>query len=169
MGRRTAPPCRRQGFTLVEVLVVLAILVMLVGMVVPRILGTQKKADVSATKTQIGMLNAALEKYALDVKGFPTTEQGLNALITKPADLDESVKWDGPYLNAQDLPKDPWGRDYHYEYPPKNGKLDRPDIWSSGPDGQDDTDDDIVNWSKATTGDQSSGTSSDDSGKSSAK
>ena len=64
------------------------------------------------------MLGSALEKYALDVKSFPTTEQGLGALLTKPADLDESIKWDGPYLNAQDLPKDPWGHDYKYEYPP---------------------------------------------------
>lgn len=171
MGRHTARPRRRRGFTLVEVLVVLAILVMLVGMVVPRILGTQKKADISGTKTQIGMLSAALEKYALDVKSFPTTEQGLTALITKPADLEETIKWDGPYLNAQDLPKDPWGHDYKYEYPPTHGKLDRPDIWSSGPDGQDETEDDVVSWSKtAASGDQQGSTAeqptkSDDSAK----
>jgi len=155
MGRHTVKPGRRRGFTLVEVLVVLAILVMLVGMVVPRILGTQKKADISGAKTQMGMFNAALEKYALDVKSFPTTEQGLGALLQKPADLDEAVKWDGPYLNAQDLPKDPWGHDYKYEYPPTHGTLDRPDLWSDGPDGQDETEDDIVSWSKtAAAGEQ---------------
>lgn len=156
MGRPSARLRTRHGFTLVEVLVVLAILVMLVGMVVPRILGTQKKADISGAKTQIGMFNAALEKYALDVKSFPTTEQGLGALLQKPADMEETIKWDGPYLNAQELPKDPWGHDYHYEYPPTRGTLDRPDIWSSGPDGQDETEDDIVSWSKsAATGEPS--------------
>lgn len=149
----------RRGFTLVEVLVVLAILVMLVGMVVPRILGTQKKADISAARTQLGMFNAALEKYALDVKTFPTSEQGLSALLQKPADLDEAIKWDGPYLNAQEMPKDPWGHDYMYAYPPTHGStLDRPDLWSTGPDGQDETEDDVVSWSKgASTGEQKEG------------
>jgi general secretion pathway protein G len=163
MRRPNASRRAQRGFTLVEVLVVLAILVMLVGMVVPRILGTQKKADISGAKTQLGMFSAALEKYALDVKSFPTTEQGMAALLQKPADLDEAVKWDGPYLNAQEMPKDPWGHDYKYEYPPTHGKLDRPDIWSAGPDGQDETEDDVVSWSKsAATGEQQQGATSEE-------
>jgi len=151
-------PRRRRGFTLMEVLVVLAILVMLVGMVVPKILGTQKKADIQAAKTQIGMLKAALERYALDCKTYPTTDQGLQALIEKPADMDESVPW-GPeaYINATELPRDPWGHDYHYEYPPTHGSGDSPDIWSAGPDGEEDTEDDIVSWSSTSSSD--SGTS----------
>ncbi len=144
-------PSRRRGFTLMEVLVVLAILVMLVGMVVPKILGTQKKADISAAKTQIGMLKACLERYALDCKTYPSTEQGLQALLEKPADMDESVAWGGPYISSQELPKDPWAHDYGYEYPPTRGTGDMPDIWSRGPDGEDDTEDDVVSWSTSSS------------------
>jgi len=151
-------PSRRRGFTLMEVLVVLAILVMLVGMVVPKILGTQKKADINAAKTQIGMLKACLERYALDCKTYPSTEQGLQALLEKPADMDESVAWGGPYVSSEELPKDPWGHEYGYEYPPTRGTGDTPDIWSRGPDGEDDNEDDIVSWSTAATSESGSKT-----------
>jgi len=151
--RTRRPPA---GFTLVEMLVVLAILVLLVSMVVPRIIGSQKKADINATKTQIGMFKATLERYALDCKKFPTTEQGLEALVSKPADMDENVAWDGPYVTGE-IPKDPWGNDYQYAYPPERGTGDNPDIWSYGPDGEDNTEDDICSWSGgsgARSGDQ---------------
>jgi len=123
------------GFTLVEMLVVLAILVLLVSMVVPRIIGSQKKADINATKTQIGMFKAALERYSLDCKKYPTTDQGLAALVSKPADLDEKTSWDGPYVTGE-IGKDPWGNEYQYTYPPEKGSGDSPDIWSYGPDGE---------------------------------
>lgn len=141
---------RRGGFTLVEMLVVLGILVFLVAMVAPRILGTQKKADISGTKTQIGMFKAALERYALDAKDFPTTEQGLMALIEEPAGEEKTTVsgWEGPYVTSTELPKDPWGNEYQYEYPPTRGKGDYPDIWSFGPDGEDDTEDDVASWQK---------------------
>lgn len=132
--------CPRRGFTLVEMLVVLAILVLLVSMVMPRILGSQKKADINAARTQIGMFKAALERYAIDCKGFPTTEQGLAALVEKPADLDENITWDGPYVNGE-IGKDPWGNEYQYEC-----DGDNPRIWSFGPDRQDNTEDDICSW-----------------------
>ena len=117
--RRVSRP--RRGFTLVEVLIVLAILVMLVAMVVPRFLGARKQGEIRTAKTQIGMFQTALEHYAADAKSFPTTEQGLAALLAKPSDLDESTAWEGPYLNGEVIPKDPWGQDYHYEYPPTKG------------------------------------------------
>jgi general secretion pathway protein G len=141
---------KRRGFTLVEVLVVMAILVLLAALVVPRILGAKKKADLGAAKTQIGMLKASLERYALDMNDFPLTEQGLSALIEEPDELNESTntKWGGPYLDSDALPKDPWGNDFQYEYPPTRGKGDYPDIWSYGPDGEDDTKDDIVSWKR---------------------
>ena len=143
---------RRQtrGFTLIEVLMVLAILVLLAAMVGPRILGSQKKADINTTKSQIGMFKAGLEHFALDMKTFPSTEQGLNALVEKPTEENESssLTWDGSYLGAEEIPKDPWGRDYQYEYPSSHWKRDFPNIWSVGPDGQENTEDDIVNWSK---------------------
>jgi len=147
----------RAGFTLMEMLVVLAILVLLVAMVAPRVLGTQKKADINAAKAQIGMFKAALERYALDMKDFPTTEQALQALVEEPTDSESlsdsassssSSRWDGSYLTSADLPKDPWGNEYQYEYPPTRGKGDYPDIWSLGPDGEDDTEDDICSWNK---------------------
>ena len=136
-----------------ELLVVLAILVLLFAMVGPRILGTQKKADIRATKAQIMMLKQCLERYALDLKDFPTTDDGLEALLEAPSDVDdEESKWDGPYVNSPELPKDPWGNEYQYEFPPTRGKGDYPDIWSYGPDGEDDTEDDIVSWSGSSGG-----------------
>jgi general secretion pathway protein G len=146
MKRHSASSARR-GFTLMEMLVVLGILVFLVSMVVPRILGSQKKADVQSAKTQIGMLKATLSRYALDCKAFPTTDQGLQALLVAPDGVDA---WAGPYVDADVLPKDPWGHDYQYAYPPTHGSsVDSPDIWSLGPDGQDGTDDDITSWTTA--------------------
>lgn len=142
---------RRRGFTLVELLVVLAILVLLASMVLPRILGSQKKADLRAAKTQIGMFRDALETYAADCKDFPTTEQGLAALVSPPADLAETVQWGGPYLTGE-IPLDPWGSEYRYEYPPTRGSGENPDIWSAGPDGQDDTEDDVCSWTSGATG-----------------
>lgn len=146
---RTARP--RIGFTLVEMLVVLGILVVLVSLVAPRIIGSQKKADIKATKTQIGMIKAALEHYALDTKTYPTTEQGLQALIERPADLDETVPWEGPYLSGS-LPKDPWGSEYMYEYPGTHTNSDEPEIWSLGPDKEDNTEDDICSWDRTAEG-----------------
>lgn len=162
----------RHGFTLTELLIVMAILVLLVSMVGPRLLGSKAKADINATKTQIGMFQASLERYAIDMNTFPIKEQGLQALITEPSadslggdggdlggggDLDLELEggdsegsgsnWDGPYIKADILPKDAWGNSYGYEFPPTQNKQGIPDIWSFGPDGQENTEDDIVSWS----------------------
>lgn len=148
----------RAAFTLMEMLIVLGILVMLIALAAPRFLGAQKKADIQTAKTQIGLFKGALERYALDMKTFPTTEQGLEALITPPAGTEGGAlegtsagasvagKWDGPYLNVSQIPLDPWGNPYQYRYPPERGTTDFPDIWSYGPDGQDNTEDDICSW-----------------------
>jgi len=149
-------PEKRRGFTLMEMLVVLGILVLLAALVVPRIIGVSKSADIKATQTQIKLLEECLQRYAQEMKEFPTTEQGLKALVECPSDVNETVaaRWDGPYTQTGELPKDPWGNVYMYEYPPTHHKGGLPDIWSLGPDGEDGTDDDIVNWSK----EESSGT-----------
>lgn len=165
----------RRAFTLVEMLVVLAILVLLVGMVAPRVLKSQKKADINNAKAQIGMFRTCLERYAVDMKDFPTTEQGLAALVQPPDDSAATSvdsfdsgettglgggsggNWDGPYINQDAIPKDPWGNDYQYEYPPTHGAGEYPDIWSFGPDGEDGTEDDIVSWS--TTNEENQGMS----------
>jgi len=138
-----------------EVLLVLVILVVLMGFAVPSLLGSKKKADIDSAKTQIGLFRTALEKYALDLNTFPTTEQGLDALAEKPSDLEEeqAANYSGPYIqtSTKEAPKDPWGHKYSYEYPPTHGTSDYPDIWSAGPDGKDGSEDDIVNWSKEET------------------
>ena len=151
MKKRVETNPRRAGFTLIEMLVVLAILVLLMSLVGPRILKSRDKADISTAKSQIGMLQGSLESYALDMRGFPSTEDGLAALVAPPSEQGEGDKedsgWDGPYITKAQLPKDPWGRDYQYEYPPTRGQDETaPILWSLGPDGEDNTDDDIISW-----------------------
>lgn len=178
MKKQTLKPLQksRGGFTLTELLIVMAILVLLVSLVGPRLLGSKEKADINSVKTQIGMFQSALERYAVDMNKFPSSEQGLSALISEPAadssggdleggsdaDLElegseedggSSSNWDGPYVKTEKLPKDPWGNSYRYEFPATHNKLNVPDIWSVGPDGQENTDDDIVSW----TGDGAAG------------
>ncbi|WP_010582265.1 type II secretion system major pseudopilin GspG [Schlesneria paludicola] len=149
MKRQRTPQPQRRGFTLVEMLVVLAILVLLISMVGPRILGSKQKADISAAKTQMGMLFSALETYVVDMADYPDSDKGLNALLEDPSeDEEKKSKWGGPYIKKSQIPKDPWGNDYQYEYPGthSDSKRKEPEIWSMGPDGQDGTDDDITSW-----------------------
>ena len=86
----------RRGFTLIELMIVLIILVMLFALVGPRVLGTQDKADIKNTQIQIGGLEGALEAYAVEMRSFPSTEEGLISLIKPPADEAKARKWDGP-------------------------------------------------------------------------
>lgn len=153
---QTSRQKRRRGFTLTELLIVMAILVLLVSLVGPRLLGSKQKADVNSTKTQIGMFQAALERYAIDMNRFPNTEEGLQALVSDPtetgADAEGGSSWDGPYLKQNAIPKDPWNNSYSYEYPPSRSQDELPEIWSLGPDGQEDTEDDIVSWTTGKDG-----------------
>ena len=146
MPRQPRRSRRRSGFTLMELLLVMAILVILLGLVAPRFLGTQQKANASAAKSQIGLFKSPLEMYALDLNDYPPTDQGLAALTEEPSDIANPGRWKGPYLDSG-IPKDPWGHDYQYEYPPTHQDRDFPDIWSVGPDGEEGTEDDIKNWS----------------------
>jgi general secretion pathway protein G len=151
----------RRGFTLMEMLIVLGIVVMLLAMVGPRLIGAGKKADISGTQIQLKSLRESLKQYWNDMREYPTTEQGLNALVEKPSDLsdEKASRWDGPYVEGEKLPKDAWGHEFQYEYPPKNGAGKDPDIWSFGPDGEDGTDDDIVSWTKDSSDEKGSGDS----------
>ncbi len=135
---------REQGFTLIELLIVMSILALLAAMVLPNLFGQQWPAEVKAAKEQISLLETALDLYRLDVRKYPTTEQGLNALRERPHDVSEK-KWRGPYLKHE-LPLDPWGNPYVYRCP---GERSEYEIISYGADNQvggEKVNQDIVNW-----------------------
>jgi len=90
---------------------------------------------------------SSLEHYVVDMREYPDTEIGLSALLEDPSQDEETKSsWDGPYLKKSQIPKDPWGHDYQYQFPGTHNKRKEPEIWSFGPDGQENTDDDIVSW-----------------------
>ena len=143
-------PKARAGLTLLELMIVLIILVGIMAIVGPRLLGTQKKADVRTTQAQIGNLESSLKLFSADMKTFPSTEEGLELLLKAPEDEAFARNWDGPYLDDTKLPVDPWGNQFQYEYGAADGEsessgMDFPRIFSMGPDRQAGTDDDIAN------------------------
>ena len=117
------------GFTLVELLVVLAILALLAGLVGPRVLNQLGGAKSKSAAVQIRDLESALEMYKLDVGRFPNNEDGLQALVSQPS---TATGWNGPYLRKSDVPADPWGQPYQYRFPGERGEYD---IISMGADG----------------------------------
>jgi general secretion pathway protein G len=123
---------RQQGFTLIEVMVVVVILGVLAALVVPKIMSRPDEARVAKVRQDIRAIEAALNLYKLDNYIYPNTDQGLEALVTKPQGSPEAPNWkQGGYLDR--LPKDPWGFTYNYLSPGLHGELD---IWSYGADGQ---------------------------------
>lgn len=128
-GLKLAPYVRSGGFTLLELLVVLVILGLLAGYVAPKYFAQVGKSEVKTARAQIEGLEKALDQYRIDTGHYPSSEQGLAALNTKPAD---EARWDGPYLKKA-LPNDPWGKPYQYRMPGEHGEVD---IFSFGGDGQ---------------------------------
>lgn len=135
-------PHRRRGFTLLELLVVMVIIGLLAGYVGPKFFGQIGKSEVKAAKAQIDALQKSLDRYRLDVGHYPSTEQGLAALFTRPRG---EPGWAGPYL-AQAVPKDPWGRDYQYRNPGRHGEYDLLSYGRDGRPGGEGDDDDLTSW-----------------------
>jgi len=129
-----------KAFTLVEMLLVLVILGTLAAIVVPKLAGRAEQAKVTATHTQIAAFQTALDSFEIDNGYYPKGKDGLRDLVEEPKD---AKNWRGPYL--QDIPNDPWGNPYTYEYPGRHNERGY-DLMSMGPDGRVSGGDDIMNW-----------------------
>lgn len=128
-GQRRGPTRADAGFTLLELLVVVTIIGLLAAYVGPKYFSQLGKSEQGVAKAQVEAFARALDTYRLDVGQYPTTEEGLNALLTRPNNV---AKWNGPYLQKA-VPPDPWGRPYLYRAPGVGGDFD---IVSYGKDGQ---------------------------------
>ena len=133
---------KQGGFTLMELLVVLAILGLLMSLVGPQVLNQLGGAKTKTAGIQIKDLEQALEMYKLDVGRFPSTSEGLDALVKKPGN---ATGWNGPYLKS-DVPLDPWNREYNYKYPGERAEVDIFTYGANGSPGGDGEDSDVGNW-----------------------
>lgn len=132
---------KQQGFTLIEIMVVVVILGILAAAVVPKIMSRPEQARIEKAKHDITALESALNIYKLDNYQYPSTDQGLEALVSKPSGSPQPRNYKrGGYIKK--LNKDPWGKEYLYLFPGTHGELD---LYSLGPDGQP-SEDDIGNW-----------------------
>jgi general secretion pathway protein G len=134
---------RQRGYTLVELLVVLAILGLLVAIAAPRLMKYLGSAKVDTAKVQIERLGSVLDLYRLEIGHYPTEQEGLTALVDRPAQAD---KWNGPYLKNRDALTDPWGRPYGYRSPGEHGEYDLYSLGADGREGGDGEDRDVTSW-----------------------
>lgn len=137
MPRRVRRSCGKRAFTFIEIMMVVLIIGMLAAIVMPRMAHQAEKARIAKAKAEMTGFATALNLYEMDLGEFPTTDQGLDALVHRPSDVDES-KWE---KRLDSVPKDPWGSAYIYRCPGENG--DDYDLFSAGHDKKEGTDDDI--------------------------
>ncbi len=134
---------KENGFTLVEMLLVLVILATLAAVVIPRFAGRSEQAKVTAAQTQISNFELVLDAFEVDNGFYPKGSDGLEDLVVQPSDTPD---WHGPYMD--EIPLDPWGNPYVYDYPGKHNTRGF-DLYSMGPDGRAGNEDDVTNWNKS--------------------
>jgi general secretion pathway protein G len=134
---------RSRGFTLIELLVVLVILGLLAGLVGPQVLRYLGSAKSDTAMLQIEELGAGLDLYHLEVGRYPTTEEGLKALVEQPAGV---TAWNGPYLKKKRVPVDPWGNEYQYRSPGEHGMYDLYSLGGDNLEGGESENADVVSW-----------------------
>jgi general secretion pathway protein G len=131
-----------QGFTLIEILVVIIIIGLLAALVGPRLFGKVGMAKLKAAKAQIELFGTAFDAFRLDTGRYPTTEEGLKSLREKPSGIEN---WEGPYL-PKEIPVDPWGKPYVYKSPGEHGDYDLISYGLDGAEGGEGENQDIVSW-----------------------
>ncbi|HBE81068.1 MAG TPA: type II secretion system protein GspG [Firmicutes bacterium] len=139
---------REDGYTLIEILAVLTLLAFIITMVAPNIINSLQSGQIKAARSQIGSTENVLNSYYLDTSSYPTTEQGLKALIEKPTAPPTSDSWNGPYIQKNKIPVDPWGHELHYKSPGDHNSESY-DLYSLGKDnaeGGSGANADIGNW-----------------------
>ena len=144
MNRKTRK-FRRSYFTLTELMVVIVILVMLTSLAAPMVFKHIRSARITTAKTQIKLLEQALNDYKLDTGKYPDSDEGLQMLVENTANVE---KWDGPYIKPA-VPKDPWGNDYNYVCPGEHGEFDLSSYGADGVEGGEGENADITNWVSA--------------------
>lgn len=145
---RRRPRARRRaqrGFTLIEILVVITIIGLIMALVGPRVLNYLSESKTKAAKIQIESFSGALDLYFLDNGRYPTSSEGLNALVHAPGNL---ATWNGPYLKGSTVPPDPWGHPYVYRSPGQHGAYDIISFGSDGQEGGTGSASDITSWAR---------------------
>lgn len=143
--RRRSTKRGEQGFTLVEILVVITIIGLIMALVGPRVLNYLSEAKVKAAKIQIESFSSTLDLYYLDVGRYPSSSEGLTALLQRPGGVQG---WNGPYLKGEAVPNDPWGHPYIYRMPGEHGAYDIVSYGSDGQQGGTGTAADVTSWAR---------------------
>jgi general secretion pathway protein G len=134
---------RVSGMTLIEILVVLVLIGIVLGVVGGNFIGRGEKAKADAARIEIGQIGQALDLFKLEIGRYPTSQEGLQALITAPPGVNN---WNGPYWKKSQLPKDPWTNEYKYAAPGQHGAYDIVSLGADGKEGGDGPDKDITSW-----------------------
>jgi general secretion pathway protein G len=143
VGEMPAKTWRERGFTLVELLVVLVILGLIAAFAAPQVIKYLGRAKTDSAAIQIERLSGILDLYRLEVGNYPSTEEGLQALVERPIDAEN---WNGPYIKKADALFDPWGRAYVYRRPGEYGVFDLYSLGADGSEGGEGEDQDLTNW-----------------------